>query len=132
MKNVLVLILSLGFSVSAFAGNGIERYVGIDFEKAQDLSQRAKEKLQNEINRRCQPSASTASMLSAKLIETKKVRVDQGIIDVTYTVDVKFHGFEQYDYDLATVVMTDYAGQNPSVDWVQIEGIRTLPDGLCK
>ena len=131
-KMIVVAFAASTFSNIAMAGHGIERLVRIDFTSAADMSIRAQEKLEKIINKRCQPAATVASGLSAKLMNTRSVRIDQGVIDVTYTVDVKFHGFEQYEAEIATVVLTDYAGANPSADWVQIDSITTTIDQLCR
>ena len=132
MNKFILVGLVFSASLQAIAGNGVERFAKIDFNKAANMSARAQEKIEKVVNTNCQPSASSASLLTAKLLETKSTRVDQGIVDVTYKVEVKFHGWEQYDHEAAIFTLTDYAGTNPSVEWVQIEGVELSVQGLCR
>lgn len=133
MKFTLLLAFAFILNIPlSFAGNGIERFVPIDFEKATEMSIRSQQKLQSYLKTQCQPAASTASGLSVKLVNHETVRVDQGVIDEIYTIHVIFHGWDQYEHELAVLKVTDFAGNNPAVDWVQIEKLETSMDDLCK
>ena len=96
------------------------------------MSDRAQQKLEQVINTRCQPAASHASFLKAEVIETQESELDQGHVDVTYTVEVNFHNLQNHKNEKAIVVLTDFAGSNPSIDWVELKLIQMSAKGLCK
>jgi hypothetical protein len=135
-KGCIILFSFLLSSNLAQAGNGIERLVGVDFTRGADISIRAQEKLVHFLNSRCRISNFGNQAIAAKLIGLERVRVDQGIIDETYRVIIGYQPSQNPDKEsqshLAEIILTDYAGTNPSSDWVQIEKVTNLEDGFCK
>jgi len=120
----------------AQAGNGIERLVGVDFTRGADISIRAQEKLIHFLNTSCRIANLGNQAITAKLIGLQRVRVDEGIIDETYRVIIGYQAHQNPDEEsqnqLAEIVLTDYAGTNPSVEWVQIDQVKNFEDSFCK
>ena len=69
--------------------------------------------------------------VDAKLVDLVTNKVDQGIIDYTYTVNVQFQGMDHADSESAQITLTDYAGTNPTVDWVKIEKVEMTHNQTC-
>jgi hypothetical protein len=118
------------------AGNGIERSERIDFTQSSEMSARAREKLVQFVEQRCQIESSDGLPLKARLMSLQRVRVDQGIIDETYRIIIRSEltapQKQKAFRDLAEITITDYAGTNPSVEWVYIESVKNLENSFCQ
>lgn len=136
VKQFLILFAVVCAPLFSWSGNGIERFVGIDFSQAADISERAKDRLSTFVNTNCQMTSLDKELVSAKLVNLNRVRVDQGVIDETYVVKISMlHTMdEEFDVvsDLVELTLTDYAGSNPSVEWVQIEGVKNFKQDFCR
>lgn len=118
------------FTELGFPGNGVERF---DFEPSfpGSMSERATDKFVHFINENCSSALLKSKKVNLELVEIKMNKIDQGIIDYTYTVNVNFHDLLLSKVDTAQVTLTDFAGTNPTVDWVQIDDVRVTNTKLC-
>lgn len=126
MTSLLVMALSL----QGVTGNGVER-ISLDHTIRTHLSERAQDKLQYFIEKNCQPILNQSSLVNTQLLQHEMNKVDQGIIDHTYTVSVQFINEVSRNSEKAHIRLTDYAGNNPSVDWVQIEEVNLSKNNIC-
>jgi hypothetical protein len=132
MNNKLVCIFMLVtlFSLIGNAGNGVERFV-MDPNLARTMSERAQTKLVHYISEKCRPTLLNSKRVNTRLIDLSTTKVDQGMTDYTYTVNIQFQDLVNSKSESALITLTDYAGTNPGVDWVQIEKVETTNQQMC-
>ncbi|OFZ28635.1 MAG: hypothetical protein A2622_05965 [Bdellovibrionales bacterium RIFCSPHIGHO2_01_FULL_40_29] len=129
-QSLSIFVLMTLFSLTGYTGNGVERFV-MNPNIARTMSERAQTKLVAFISEKCRPSLLNSKKVDAKLVDLVTNKVDQGIIDYTYTVNVQFQGMDHADSESAQITLTDYAGTNPTVDWVQIEKVEMTHNQTC-
>lgn len=130
-KSVTVFILMVLFSLAGHAGNGVERFE-MDPHIAETMSERAQTKLVSFVSEKCRSTFLKSKNVSTRLVDSSSNRVDQGIIDYTYIVDVQFKRLGSLNTEYAQITLTDYAGTNPGVDWVHIEKVEMTNNQICE
>jgi hypothetical protein len=130
-KSVTVFMLIVLFSTLGQAGNGVERFE-MDPSIAESMSERAQTKLLHFVSEKCRPILLSTKKVNTRLVDLTTNRVDQGIIDYTYTVNVQFQRLGQKKSESAQITLTDYAGTNPGVEWVHIEKVEMTNNQICE
>lgn len=129
-KVVSIFMLLNLFSIAGNAGNGVERFI-MDPNLARTMSERAQTKLVHFVSEKCKPTMLNSKQVKTQLVDLTTTKVDQGIMDYTYTVQVQFQKSIPAQPESALITLTDYAGTNPTVDWVQIEKVETTNQQTC-
>lgn len=133
MKKSLYSVFTLMtlFSISVYSGNGVERFE-MDPHLARTMSTRAQSKLVRYVSEKCRPTLMNSKKINTRLVDLTSHKVDQGVVDYTYVVNVQFQQKNQESSEMAQITLTDYAGTNPTVDWVQIEKVETTNQLICE
>ena len=126
----LGLLLVVTIVQNGHTGNGVER-ISLDGSTSSKMSERAQDKLVNYLKSNCQPILLNSQSIESQLVDIAIDKVDQGVIDYTYTVDIHFFSFDQTEKETARITLTDYAGTNPAVDWVHIEKVEMTNNKIC-
>lgn len=130
-KSVTVFIVMILSSIAGIAGNGVERFE-MDPNIAESMSERAQTKLVRFVSEKCRPILLHSKKVNTRLVDLVTNRVDQGIVDYTYTVNVQFQRLGQVKSESAQITLTDYAGTNPGVEWVHIEKVEMTNNQICE
>ncbi len=133
MKNqsVTVFMVAILFSIAGLAGNGVERFE-MDPNIAQTMSERAQTKLVSFVSEKCRPILLNSKKVNTRLVDLTTNRVDAGIVDYTYIVNVHFQRLGQLKSESAQITLTDYAGTNPGVEWVHVEKVEMTNNQICE
>lgn len=131
IQTISVFMLMILFSLAGYSGNGVERFE-MDPNIAQAMSERAQTKLVSFVSEKCRPIFLNSKKVNTRLVDLTTKRVDQGIIDYTYIVNVHFQRLDHATSESAQITLTDYAGSNPTVDWVHIEKVEMTNNQICE
>lgn len=113
LTGLLSVLLNTIVATSAFAGNGIER-ADIDFTDSL-LTVRAQDKIAMLLTEAYGSKVSIITQIKAATRDVNEIRIDQGVIDYVYTIELKVRG-EQGTNDDLKLVLRENAISNPAFD----------------
>ncbi|MFP5520598.1 MAG: hypothetical protein ACLGGX_11890 [Bdellovibrionia bacterium] len=123
MKKLVISLVSL-VAIGAGAGNGFER-VWVDYSHAGELSQKAQSKINQVLGSNCGQTLVDAKRVNVFVKSVKAEKIDNGLVDYTYTAGVEFVGRDNYNsLGYAEVEVVEYQVANPSIDNVEIVSIK--------
>lgn len=131
IQSISIFMLLVLSSLLGYAGNGVERFE-MDPNIAERMSERAQMKLVSFVSEKCRPIFINSKKVNTRLVDLTTNRVDQGIIDYTYIVNVNFQRLGHAKSESAQITLTDYAGTNPTVEWVHIEKVEMTNNQICE